>query len=173
MLIRKAVKEDAKEIININHKTWRIAYRGIVSQEFMDKRDKKINDKITKMSKQIKNNQVNILVAEEDEKVIGFVSYGKSRENRYESEVYAIYVLKEYQKRGVGKKLIKKVIENLIKENYSNIIIWCLKDNKYKKFYEEVGGQPRENKVLKIGNKQLDTIGYGFYNLNKVMEKLG
>ena len=38
MLIRKATKQDARVIAEINVKTWKVAYKGLLSDEILDKR---------------------------------------------------------------------------------------------------------------------------------------
>ena len=52
-------------------------------------------------------------------------------------EIYAIYILKEYQQRGIGKKLINFAVNDLINENYDKVVIWALKDNPNVKFYKK------------------------------------
>src|SRR5690606_31371746 len=46
-------------------------------------------------------------------------------------------VLEEYRKRGIGKKLVKKGIEKLTKQD--SIFIWCFARDIAVKFYDKMG----------------------------------
>ena len=51
----------------------------------------------------------------------------------------SIYVLPEYQGKGIGKKLLLRA-EDELKKKWSEAILWVLKDNKAAaRFYEQCG----------------------------------
>lgn len=52
----------------------------------------------------------------------------------------ALYVLKEYQGLGIGKKLFKKGIEKLIEMGYSKMQLECMKGNNTINFYKKYEG---------------------------------
>lgn len=64
----------------------------------------------------------------EKEQIIGFASGGKSRspEYPYDGELYAIYLLKEYQQQGIGRKLIQSIVNELQSGGYQSMIVWVL-----------------------------------------------
>jgi len=71
----------------------------------------------------------NTLVAELGGKIVGFACYGESQERDIPShgEVYAIYVLKEAQGLGIGRKLMDAALEKL--SRFDTISLWVLKGN--------------------------------------------
>lgn len=79
----------------------------------------------------------------ENKEVIGFASYGPERTNKYNygSELYAIYIIEKYQRKGIGRLIIKKVIEYMKNNGISSMMVWVLKYNQSYKFYEYLGGK--------------------------------
>lgn len=82
----------------------------------------------------------NILVAKDGDKVIGFVGYGKYRDDTLSDcgEVFSIYVLADYYGQKVGYELMNAAFEKLT--DYNKIAVWVLKGNERAiKFYMRYG----------------------------------
>ena len=79
------------------------------------------------------------MIALDDAKVVGFVSYGDFRDPaRIAGEIFALYVLKDYYGKGVGQQLMQAAFAAL--DGYQEIILWVLEDNKRAiAFYEKMG----------------------------------
>ena len=67
-------------------------------------------------------------VAEENERVVGFVSVGPSRERASIGELYAIYVEPDAWSTGAGRALIERG-EARLAESYVEATLWVLEDN--------------------------------------------
>ncbi|NLY44509.1 MAG: GNAT family N-acetyltransferase [Tissierella sp.] len=105
------------------------------------------------------------------------LTYGKCREEDKLGlsncgEVYAIYILKEYQQKGIGTKLINFAIEDLANENYEKFIVWGLKENPSVEFYKKIGGEIRFKKDIEIGGQILEEIGFMF-DIDKLLKNEG
>jgi len=75
------------------------------------------------------------LVAELDGKIVGFSCYGAQNA---QGEIFAIYLLREAQRLGLGRKLMDATIARL--DNCDPIILWVLKGNdRAIGFYEHYG----------------------------------
>lgn len=173
--IRKATIADIEAIVDVNIKTWRTTYKGIINQKTLDQLEKNREEKIKRFKDNFLEQKVfkEQLVAVRDNRVIGFVNYGKNREQEWgeAGEIYAIYVLEEYQKCGIGKELIHNAVKNMVeKTNYKKMIIWTLRDNSNKKFYEKIGGEEKFEKIISIKGEELEEIGYVYKNLEKLIE---
>lgn len=82
----------------------------------------------------------NILVAKDGEKVIGFAAYGAYRDETLPGcgEIFALYVLGEYQGRQVGYGLMNAALERLA--GYPRTALWVLRGNgRAIRFYERYG----------------------------------
>ena len=165
--IREAVVADAASIATININTWKIAYKGIIPQAYLDSLS--IDEKIPRWKKTIahlKENCKQIFVAEvfnlNKNKIVGFSVGGPSHfeKTRIDGELYAIYILPAYWRQKIGTRLFYSMIDYFLNRNYKDMIIWSLKDNPACKFYKKMGGSPKFNKTLTYGGKELDTLGF-------------
>lgn len=117
----------------VHYKSWQETYVGLIDSEYLynmtEEKCKAIAHKWTD----------NILVAKDD-KVIGFVGYGKCRDDTLSDcgEIFAIYVLADYYGQKVGYELMNAAFEKLAA--YKHIAVWVLKGNERAiKFYERYG----------------------------------
>jgi len=111
--IRRAIPNDVYEVHEVIRKTWLKTYpnakEGITIGDIKDK-FKKDNTpegkrKIEEQKKYYKDKNQRIWVAEENKRIIGFCTAG--REHKY-NRLRGIYVLPNYQGKGVGKLLIEE-----------------------------------------------------------------
>lgn len=111
-----------------------------------------------------KKNNKYIFVAEDSiDGIIGFAACGIEGESNNKSigELYAIYILKSYQNKGIGKLLFNCVKERLQEVNFNSIIIWALEDNHQAcKFYEMIGGKKLKEKDIVIAGDTFKEIAY-------------
>lgn len=118
----------------VHYKSWQETYPGLVDPAYLERHtlEKCINT-AHKWSD-------NILVAKDGEKVVGFAGYGSYRDETLpeHGEVYAIYVLAEYQGKKIGYELMNAALDKL--SNYKKVALWVLKGNdKAIRFYERYG----------------------------------
>jgi len=140
--IRESTEKDAEGIAKVHVTTWQSTYSDMADEEFLD--NLKWEDRVEGWSDTLKNPKENVVnyVACSPEKVIGFLSGGKIRQPKgdYDAELYAIYMLPEYQGKGIGKMLMLKFVEWLVVNGFDSLLVWVAEENKYKKFYSTIGG---------------------------------
>ena len=169
IVVRKAEVKDARDIVIVNTYTWATTYKNLIPSKILNDKLSRI-DKVVPNMKRIIEEKNNIFVATVDDKVVGFITYGKSNNDNYPNagEIYALYVLKEYQKIGLGKKLLLKGIEELINLNYQDMILNVLKGNKNIDFYEKFGGKQIDIKEEYLDDTLLVEYVMYFENLSKI-----
>ena len=164
-MIRKADVGDASAIAHIRVEGWRIAYKGLIPDSILNALDyktqeNKVTNRITGIDKDFTSN---ILVYEEANEILAYTYYGKaldSLNNQYQGEVVALYVRPDKKGQGIGTQLINRVKELLKEEGYSNMIIWCLKENYPSlKFYEHLGGVIKEERDFEIEGVKVSELG--------------
>lgn len=155
LIIRKAKKEDSENIIDVNIKTWLDTYKGIVADEFLKNKINTRQISIDKCRNTVEKDN-NVYVAILDNKLVGIVSFGKSKIDKYYKygEIYSLYVLKDYQRRGIGKAIFFNGINDLKEQQYKNILVSCIKQNPSNEFYIKMGGKKIGEKTSLFG-KQL------------------
>src|SRR3546814_3059637 len=69
-----------------------------------------------------------LMVAEADRQVVGFVSFGPTRTPAlpYGGEVYALYVGIDWQGQGLGRRLLATALDALAKEGHRGAMVWVL-----------------------------------------------
>lgn len=103
-----------------------------------------------------------LLVAKDGPRVVGFAGYGAYRDDTLPGcgEVYALYVLAEYQKKGIGYALMNAARERL--SAYPKIALWVLEGNERAiHFYERYGFRfdgTRQEILLGTPNTELRMI---------------
>jgi L-amino acid N-acyltransferase YncA len=173
MKIRKALLSDVEQIAYVHINCWRTSYRTIVPDEFLDKK-LSLERSMKNWENTLKNYSDSIFLVVENYsgKVIGFCSGGKNREiektPQFVGELMAIYILEKYQKKGVGTKLVKEFVNELLDKDIHNMIICALEKSEYKIFYEKLGGQHVDEKIIEIGRKKLSVVAYGFEDIKKL-----
>ena len=159
MIIREAEKADAESIINININGWLETYHGIFPNDVLKKLEQKKSESIEKC----KNKISEYIVCEMENKVVGFLRYGKNKKNYNDkyAEVYAIYIDSKYKKRGIGRKLLEYSF-NKLKDTYDNVLISTIQENSATKFYEKCGGKKIVICCFKLDNKEYQENLYLF-----------
>ena len=122
-MVRKASKENAKDIVFINVSCWKESYKGIFPQDFLNNLDVDDLESIRKCENKISE----YVVYEKDDQIIGMARYGKNQKDYGDSygEIYALYVRPDFQRQRVGTELVKYVF----------------KENKANNFYKKIGGK--------------------------------
>lgn len=133
---------DVDAIREVYYQTWVYSYVGLVPQGLLDNIDKKT-------TWHPENRLNNTLVAIVDQKVVGVCTYGPARRNRYQNygEIYSIYVLPNFQHKGIGKKLFQKALD-ILEKNFDALYLIVLRDNlPSRAFYEMFGFEPTDDLI--------------------------
>lgn len=164
MVIRRAHAEDSHGIALVHVSSWQHAYRGIVPQAYLDQLS--VADREKRWVEVFDQGGSEALVADADGHVIGFISYGKSRQadaGPEEGEIYAIYVSTSHWSTGVGRSLWEAASARLRELGFTRAIVWVLAANaRAIQFYERVGFAPcRDSETtVEIGGKDLPEVRY-------------
>ncbi len=175
--VREANLSDVSKLAKVHVDTWKTTYQGIVPQDYLDNLSYKEREerwiRILTDTESIKSNKSLTLVAEVDNEIVAFASYGKerSKDPKYDGEIYSIYVLREWQKKGIGRRLIKEVARNMIKDGFVSLLIWVLVENPSRGFYESLGGKLIHTKPIAIGGTELEEVAYGWSRIDEVLKK--
>lgn len=113
-----------------------------------------------------------VYVAESEGEIIGFVDGGTARNanSMYQGEIYAIYILEAYQRRGLGRNLTRTIARQLSQLALQSILVWVLADNPACKFYQSLGGQEIERKLVNFNGSKLQEIAYGWQDTRDLID---
>jgi ribosomal protein S18 acetylase RimI-like enzyme len=159
--------EDARPIAEIHVATWKVAYAGIVPDDFLA--GLSVEKRESYWREQIPLGHQKIVVAKLDASVVGWIAYGASRDDDAGSgaaEIWAIYVSPEFWSGGVGRNLWLHSQSHLVTEGYRSVSLWVLAANSRAiNFYRKAGfvPDPSGNKEFEIGGTLLKEVRYVAY----------
>ena len=140
--LRIAGYNDFIAISQLHAQSWKVAYRGILSDHYLDYEvDAERLKYWTSRRDDIPANQ-QIIVAEIDNKIIGFSCFYLDDSDEFGSLIDNLHVLQPYQKTGAGRELMKASAETIERLAISRkMYLWVFEANtNARAFYERVGG---------------------------------
>jgi GNAT superfamily N-acetyltransferase len=105
-----------------------------------------------------------VLVALDEEKIIGFVGFDRSRDKQTPptmGELWALYVLPAYWGKGVGLALWDAAREGLQEEGCTHVSVWlAMKNERALRFHELAGfkREPASVRKVQLGAGRLEEI---------------
>ena len=144
MIVRRAEKEDVRQIAEILVEDWQKAYRGIMDSDFLDSMsaDRRYGIEIKRYEKYV--------VAADGNEILGYAWL-----------VIALYVRYSKRNNGIGKLLMRYAVEYFRGAGRKKMIVWCLKENhESRKFYEKAGGKEFRTGSHSWGGKEYEMISY-------------
>jgi ribosomal protein S18 acetylase RimI-like enzyme len=166
-LVRSADVSDAAAIARVHVASWRSTYSGLLPDDFLASLDEAAYTE--RWGRILAEPTTRVYVAADGPDVVGFASGGRERagETGYEGELYAIYVLRETQGRGHGRRLVQAVATGLRELDLRDMIVWVLRDNSgARKFYERLGGAYVRSQPITIDSTLLQEVSYGWRSLD-------
>lgn len=139
---RKATKDDAYGIEYVAAHSWKESYWDYMPHDYLENRVLTIENKIERAIKLLESTNT-YYVAEINNKIVGILHFKENQNDKYKDYGYleSIYVLKEYQGMGIGKKLFKIAIDGLQELGYNKMYLECLQGNKTIDFYKKYKGK--------------------------------
>ena len=168
MVIRPSQKEDAHSMSRVYVQTWRDTYLGILPYGYLYAMS--VSELEQGFIKELQSKHIISYVAEEAGRVIGFISGGYERQSDhiYNGEIYALYVLKNYQRQGIGKKLVSALATRLNHFGIYSMCVWVLEHNPYRQFYEKINGIFLRNHRMPIADEMVDVVAYGWLDTSLI-----
>ena len=139
-MLRLARIEDAETIATIHVWAWRVAYEGIVPAQYLASLS--VQERANLWRRVISEHHGTVLLAVTPHGEVGFISFGPSRDRdgKEKAEIYAIYVLPEFWKQGIGRELLDEAERRVEDNNFIAVTLWVLQKNALaRRFYEARG----------------------------------
>jgi len=170
--IRLAKIEDAPAIARVHVDTWRTTYSGLIAEEHLARLSYERGQTQWVENLTDQKEKRTFVAESQPGQIVGFAACGPIREKieDLDGELYAIYVLKAFQGMGLGRLLVRQVAGYLAGAGFHSIIIWVLKENPARGFYERLGGRVIAEKEIVIGGQSLKEVAYAWYDLGIIME---
>jgi len=143
--LRLANPSDAQGLAEMHVATWQVAYRGLLPDDFLD--GLSVAARAERWQQILTDSPRQIWVACEDDRIVGFISLGISRDGDalplVTGEIYAMYVHPDEWRRGIGSALMAQALHALKLLGYAEATLWVLRGNqRARDFYEASGFVP-------------------------------
>jgi len=167
--IRPATPADASAVARTHVDSWRTTYQGLVSEKAFAKRT--YQERETVWTRVLADPTQFVFVAETEGQIVGFSNGGRIRGAvpGYSGELYSMYILKEYQRIGLGRALTRSIAEKLAEAGLTSMLIWVLRDNPSRRFYEAIGGTLVGSRPIDLEGRILEEVSYGWPDLRVLL----
>jgi GNAT superfamily N-acetyltransferase len=174
--IRAATADDAEEIARIHLESWRTTYRGIVPEAHLERLARELPQRAQRWRESIprEDGEWTLLAAVPGRGTVGFLRGGTARPPHFglDGELGAIYLLEEFQHRGVGRSLVTEHVRALVGRGYRGMLVWVLSANPSRGFYLRLGGAKLGVAEWTVEGRILETTAYGWRNLESLATEL-
>lgn len=168
--IRKAQSSDASSLAHIQVTSWRSAFRGIASDEYLDHRVSE-RHQVEDWKEILTDPEQVVFVAQEGSKVIGYAWAHREEDAsiEWDSELISMHILPEHKRRGIGRKLFAAAASQLKEQGCTSLYLWVLEENRpAREFYEALGGQLAGKQQIELGDRELTEVAYGWKDIGKL-----
>ena len=166
--IRRAGPEDAEGITRAHIESWRSCYRDILPGEYLEGLD--YQQRLEGWRHGLAQPGAAVFVAVEPGRgrIVGFCAVGPNRAEPdslpdFQGELYALYLVDEAKRRGVGRALFERGADWLRAHGLVPFVLWVLKDNAPARgFYEKRGGRLVGEQPIEIGARSYPEVAYAW-----------
>lgn len=162
---RRAVPEDSREIATVQVKSWRATYFDLLPESFLAGLQPDHREPFWRRFILHKADEQAVFVALSPQAgVVGFAAGGQENGSLVDvsGEIFSLYLLPDFQRRGIGRKLFQTTARFLWKRGHRRFAAWVLRDNPCRRFYQKMGGQPAGEKTVALGGKNLPAEAFSW-----------
>lgn len=149
LALREAVRGDAEAIARLHAESWRTAYRGLYSDEFLDSDVFEDRRRVWLDRMASPPDEMYVLLAVEGPALLGFAcSFGRE-DARWGTLLDNLHVRPDLHRQGIGRQLLVESARwSLERYPEAPFHLWVLEGNsRARAFYDRLGGVPVERSV--------------------------
>lgn len=152
--------------------TWRDTYLSVLPYDYLFEMSVPRHEQV--FVNVLNSNQLISFVAENAGRIIGFITGGFERNgnNTYSGEIYSLYVLKNFQRQGIGGQLVSALSTQLSEFGIYSMLVRVLKLNPYRRFYIKMNGTYLRTEHQDFSGEGLEVEVYGWLDTSLVNDKL-
>ena len=171
--VRRGQAGDAASIARVHVDSWRSTYAGMLPEDMLVKLSSADHEARwwRHVLGRFRRRHYVYVAEHETDGVIGFISGGPARTSvlDQEAEVYALYLLDEYQGEGIGRALFLRLATHLNRECGPSLVVWVLSQNPSKYFYEAMGGRRIGRRSERMGDAEVQETAYGWADMAELV----
>lgn len=168
--IRRADAGDAQRLAWIRTASWREAYADLIGLRTLERMNSDDGDRMLRAVTQQQEGRRVWIAEDEQGTAVGYAWCGPqtnrrvvAHERAFFGEIYELYLHPQWQRRGIGTKLLVHAIWRLVDEGLHPPMLWVLGGNRARRFYEGLGAVQITQRHIVIGGRSLDEVAYGWH----------
>ena len=164
--MRRAQAADSAALARVQIDSWRSAYVGIVSDEYLAHFT--YAEQAQDWREIFASNLNDVIYVAEADQVVGYAwaRQGLGELPDYDAELLSMHLLPAWRRRGIGERLLSVVMSALEQRGVESLFLWTLEKNlPAHKFYEKLGGVRVGRRDAMIGDCPVVDIAYGWRDL--------
>ncbi len=146
MEIREATPSDLEAIASLHTRSWRLAYRGMLSDAYLD--GDLLADRRALWQQRFSTPTANqyIAVAEVDHAIVGLACAFGDHDARWGTLLENIHVAPEHKGGGIGAQMVRHIAQRCVRSHSSDVLhLWVLAANVAAQgFYQRMGASAVE-----------------------------
>lgn len=178
--IRRGTVADAPRIACTHVASWHETYAGIVPEEILAALSvpRRTVAWESILRDPIKYDNSVVYVKDAGDAIAGFGACGEQRDinlanQGYDGEIGSVYVLREFQKRGIGRALMSALASDLVGRGLHGVALWVLRENTpARRFYEQCAGEVIGEKQDVRGEATLIEVAYGWSDIAALQRRM-
>jgi GNAT superfamily N-acetyltransferase len=166
--VRRAAAGDAPAIARVRVVSWCTTYRGMIPDAYLDGMQVEASTALWDRVLTAGPNTTSVFVAEHGTDIVGFAcgTMLKERKHGLDAELAAVYLRREFQHAGLGRRLVGAVVDAQRAHNATGLLTWVIAGNKgARSFYEALGGELVVEQPFHWDGMDLVEAGYGWRDL--------
>jgi ribosomal protein S18 acetylase RimI-like enzyme len=171
--VRQATVDDAQGIGRVHINSARAAFRGVFPDNVLDGMDFEEREQHWRQRLSIQEQELFVYVADQaNHGLIGYVAGGASDSGTadYAGEIFNLYLEPDFQRRGIGRRLIVTCARALEANGYQSVMLWTATANPHAGFYRRLGSLPVATREVWFGNESVEETAFGWKNISVMLE---
>jgi 3-deoxy-manno-octulosonate cytidylyltransferase (CMP-KDO synthetase) len=159
---------DILQAAKVYVRTSQISYQGLLPNEFLNSLSEAKEER--EFRKRLFDKKYQMFVAESSAgEIIGYadVEIIPYLPTGFNAKLSSIYVLPEFQRKGIGRELFNLVVSELKISGVNSLLLEALEISPFKSFYEKLGGELVGFSYHKLAEQDFKTLVYGWKDLSE------
>lgn len=159
-LYRSASLTDAEGIANTQVSVWKSTYDGLLPEPLLAAQN--VPNQAALVSSFLQRAEHGTIVGLYNDQIVGFASWGAVvQKGERVGELYAVYVLESFQRKGIGRELIRLAQAKLHEHRVFEVGLWVLKENVNARLaYENLGWTSSDERRTSLAGFPIIEIRY-------------
>lgn len=173
IVVRRAKPLDAPGIASVHVLTWRSTYAGVLPDKVLTRLS---YSRLTGHYDRAIRMGFAVFVAANTSPftrpaIVGFATSRRNRDQQLgEGEVETLYVLDDWQNRGIGEGLLRETARHLLQSGCKSAFAWVLRDNPAAFFYERMGAKRIAIGTTNVGGEDVPQTAYAWDPIETLLD---